>query len=227
MSIKNTRQGFAIALAWPATECKQAGAWYDIPAYYLGLNKQGYYRVGHAAIVLVDSLTQKCCYFDFGRYHAPYGYGRVRCVATDHDLAIHTKAQFDDEAKGIANVREILQELYPNPSTHGSGTIYGAVTKVDFEQAFDFAQTLQDKEFLPYGPFVYKGTNCSRFVNSVLLAGKPSLFQKISLTLPLTVTPTPMWNLYALGTKIDRIGEIEAISLTNHMLEQETNIATT
>ena len=52
--------GFAIALAWPETLCKQAGAWYDYLLYYAGINRKGYYKVGHAAVVLVDDETQSC-----------------------------------------------------------------------------------------------------------------------------------------------------------------------
>jgi hypothetical protein len=31
--------GFAIALAWPATWCKQSGAWYDPLTSFLGFSK--------------------------------------------------------------------------------------------------------------------------------------------------------------------------------------------
>lgn len=198
--------GFAIALAWPETRCKRAGAWYDYPMHYLGISQQGYYRVGHAAVVLVDSTTKKCHYFDFGRYHTPHGYGRVRSAKTDHDLTIETKAIFSTDGKGISNLNEILHELHQNKSTHGTGAIYGTTTKIDFDASIEFANTLQEKDFLPYGPFIPNGTNCSRFVKSMILAGRPALSQKIKLTLPIMISPTPMWNLKAIGGELNMIG---------------------
>ena len=86
--------GIAIALAWPETWCKEAGSWYDRFMKIIGISKNGYYRVGHAAVVLVDTNSGRCHYFDFGRYHCPKGYGRIRDAETDHDLKIITQARF-------------------------------------------------------------------------------------------------------------------------------------
>jgi len=215
--------GFAIALSWPETLCKQAGAWYDFLMRYLGINKQGYYRVGHAAVVLVDDLTQQCRYFDFGRYHAPHGHGRVRSEETDSDLVVKTKAIFSEDTLTIVNMNEILTELYHNVSTHGEGTIYGTATRINFYETFDFIKQLQKRDFIPYGPFIPHGTNCSRFVSSVVQAGKPALSQTIRLKFPLTFTPTPMWNLKALGGKISSVGRSDRITETV-MLKQEPEI---
>ncbi|MDQ3395429.1 MAG: hypothetical protein M3512_15145, partial [Bacteroidota bacterium] len=71
----NRKKGFAILLAWPETFCKQAGGWYDPLLSWLGISKNHYYRVGHAAVVLVNGFNGSLQYFDFGRYHSPYGYG--------------------------------------------------------------------------------------------------------------------------------------------------------
>ena len=154
--------GFAIAIAWPETHCKQAGTWYDIPMYFLGINRNGYYQVGHSAVVLVDDETQTCSYYDFGRYHSPHGYGRVRNVDTDHDLCIETKAEIRENLSGIVNMNQILSELYSNPSTHGSGTIYGAVSRINIDSVLLYVKYLQGTEFISYGPFFSSGTNCSR-----------------------------------------------------------------
>src|SRR5690606_25903582 len=99
--------GIAIALAWPETKCKQAGAWYDGLMNLLGISKENYYKVGHAAVVLIEAKTGNCLYFDFGRYHAPFGQGRVRDLETDHDLEIYTKAKFDN-AGNFLNYEQIL-----------------------------------------------------------------------------------------------------------------------
>lgn len=194
--------GFAIALAWPETLCKRAGAWYDFPLHYLGVSNKGYYKVGHAAVLLVDDETRDCRYFDFGRYHAPHGHGRVRSAETDHDLTINTKAVIPSNSKKIVNLDEILTELYHNPSTHGSGEIYGAAARIQFNKALYCTRMLQVQEFIPYGPFIPSGTNCSRFVSSVVQAGLPALLQRMKLKIPLTISPTPMWNLRAIGGEI-------------------------
>jgi hypothetical protein len=208
--LKNNFNGIAIVLAWPQTFCKQAGAWYDRVMYLLGINAGGYYKVGHAAIVLVDCLSGSCHYYDFGRYHAPHGFGRVRSAKTDHDLNIQTKAMVNGNE--IINLEEILIELSCNPSTHGSGTIYGSQIPIDFARSFRLANDLQDKDFISYGPFIATGTNCSRFVNNILKAGCTNIITKTALRLPWMLTPTPMWNLKALRQEIVSIEENIGIS---------------
>ncbi len=205
--------GFAIALAWPETLCKQAGAWYDAPLSYLGFNRNGYYKVGHSAIVLIDDATGSCHYFDFGRYHAPHGHGRVRSGETDHDLKIKTKAKISERNKEIHNLKEILSELYNNPSTHGTGAIFGAVTRINYAKAMHFTKLLQDKVHIQYGPLLPNGTNCSRFVNSAIKAGKPAFSKRIKLQFPPTISPTPMWNLKAVGGEIVRIDQSCAVKV--------------
>ena len=74
----NHTTGFAIALAWPETYCKQAGSWYEFITAALGINRNNYYKAGHAALVLVDGINKTCHYFDFGRYHSPFQHGRVK-----------------------------------------------------------------------------------------------------------------------------------------------------
>lgn len=192
--------GFAIALAWPETWCKRAGGWYDNALHHLGISKQGYYKVGHAAVVLVHEAFQNFHYFDFGRYHAPHGYGRVRNAETDHDLRIYTKAVLSDDNTRIANLESLLDELVHNPATHGEGTLYVSVTRIAFDPAFAFALRLQDCDFIPYGPFVRGGTNCSRFVSRVIRSGNPSFKEQMILRFPVMLTPTPMWNVRALGS---------------------------
>ena len=201
--------GFAIVLSWPETTCKQAGAWYDRPMKWLGANKNGYYKVGHAAIILIDSATQTPLYYDFGRYHSPKGNGRIRSVITDHELQIGTKAEIDFENNKLLNLDEILQELYQNASTHGTGEIFGAVCKINYRKALNYVTSMSEKGFIPYGPFVRKGSNCSRFVCSVLQSSVLSNRKKLGYLFPLTLTPTPMWNLIATGEKLSSIGEIE------------------
>ncbi len=194
--------GFAIALAWPGTYCKQAGAWYDSLMRLLGMNRNNYYKAGHAAIVLVDDISGKCHYFDFGRYHAPYQFGRVRGENTDPELTIHTKAIICKSV--IINLDNILNELAERKACHGAGDLHASVCRINFNKAFSVATKLQKISPIKYGPFIWGGTNCSRFVRHVLRSGIPAFGIRIKLLLPLTITPSPLSNILALG-KAQRI----------------------
>lgn len=206
------RSGFAIAIAWPETLCKQPGSWYDTPMQWIGLNKNNYYKVGHAAVVLINAYSGKCHYFDFGRYHAPFQHGRVRDVETDHDLEINTKAVITDGE--IINYANILFELHSNPSCHGAGTLHASYCKVNFEKAYEKAKLMQKNSPIPYGPFKMEGTNCSRFVNTVILAGKPAFSHWLLLNYPKTLSPTPIGNVTALS-KYHRIEwQVESLSVS-------------
>jgi hypothetical protein len=198
----STKTGFAIALAWPQTYCKQSGSWYDLPALFLGINKNNYYKVGHAALVLINSRTSKAYYFDFGRYHAPYQHGRVRSAETDHDLEIRTIPKFSANGGEIANYQEILNELQNNPACHGEGALYASYCAVDFEKAFAKANQMQDSSPIPYGPFKYKATNCSRFVSTVILAGNPVFRYRFGLKYLIPFTPSPLSNVNSLDNKL-------------------------
>jgi len=190
--------GFAIALAWPETFCKQAGAWYDNFLNIISVSKNHHYKVGHAAIILVNDQNGKCFYFDFGRYHAPYGFGRVRNEETDHDLGINTKAIISKTGI-IKNLIEILKELFYKQSCHGTGRIHAAYCRINFKKAFKTAKEWQAKSPSKYGPFIWNGTNCSRFVRTIILSGNPSLRNFIRLSLPLSITPTPIGNVRSLN----------------------------
>jgi len=193
--MKRSTTGFAIAIAWPDTWCKQAGSWYEGITRLLGFNKAGYYQAGHAAIVLVNE-EGLCHYFDFGRYHAPFAYGRVRSRVTDPELKIHAEA--DIANNHIINIREILSELVNREACHGAGDLHASYCEIQFDLAYARATYLQNISPIPYGPFVWNGTNCSRFVRSVLLAGRPGIRKSLRLALPYTLTPSPMTNVRAL-----------------------------
>lgn len=194
--------GFAIVLAWPETFCKQAGGWYDGLMDILRISKNNYYKVGHAAVVLVETNTGRCHYFDFGRYHAPFGHGRIRDSETDHDLIIMSKAQLSDWENEILNINDLLTELFSNSACHGSGPLHASYANINFEKAYLFAKDMQNKSPWKYGPFVWNGTNCSRFVRTVVLAGTPPLFNKLRLYTPLTFSPTPIGNVRSFKNKI-------------------------
>ena len=58
------QNGTIIVLAWPEGMVKNADSWYDF-----FLSKNGMYRVGHSAIILINNELESINYFDFGRYH--------------------------------------------------------------------------------------------------------------------------------------------------------------
>jgi hypothetical protein len=209
--------GFVIALAWPQTYCKQAGGWYDGLMRLTGFNRNYFYKAGHAALVLVDGKTGECHYFDFGRYHAPFAHGRVRSADTDHDLEIKTKAIISGSE--IINFRDILTELFANESCHGTGPLYGSYVKTNFRKAYYKAISLQEKSPIIYGPFIKGGTNCSRFVSTVIRAGIPFSIKKLKVAFAVPTTPTPLNNVKNIGPYI-KIDQLPAIHPTDQLTEK-------
>jgi hypothetical protein len=191
------KRNWAYGLAWPETRCKQTGAWYDAIMHLIGLTKENYYKVGHAAILLVNEDGQ-VYYADFGRYHTPIGMGRVRSAHTDHDLTLHTKALFKSDGS-IENIDEILSEIANNTSTHGDGPLVAAEVPVNFDKCMARVTALQQKTFIPYGPFVRPGTNCARFVADVLLSGAPSLWTALTIRLASLPSPLPGFLMKTIG----------------------------
>jgi len=194
--------GFAIAIAWPQTYCKQPGTWYDPITRLLGINYNNYYLAGHAALVLVDTENRKGHYFDFGRYHAPFQHGRVRSAETDHDLEIKTIPELSGDGQKIINYRDILFELQCNPACHGEGELFASYCPVNFQLAFNTANLMQQNSPIPYGPFRYNGSNCSRFVNTAIMAGNPQWKYKFRLKYMVPLTPTPMNNVNSLNNRL-------------------------
>ncbi|MDD4991140.1 MAG: hypothetical protein PHR83_02800 [Paludibacter sp.] len=204
MNKQNTttkHSGFAIAIAWPETYCKQAGYFPDNILNFMGIAKHHYYKVGHAALVLVNAKNGECRYFDFGRYHTPWQHGRARSEKTDPGLKVNTTAQISAEKNEILNFNEILIELQHNPECHGEGAIHASYGKIDYYKALAKAYWFQLESPFHYGPFRYNGSNCSRFVNDSIVAGKPKLWSLLKLRLLVPLTPTPLNNVNAFNHK--------------------------
>lgn len=212
--------GIAIALAWPETLCKQAGAWYDGLMNTFGFSKNNYFKVGHAAVVLIEKESGKCFYFDFGRYHAPFGHARVRDMETDHELEILTDAKFDEKGN-VLNFEQIIKELVLNEACHGSGTLHASYTNINFDKAYQKAKSMQNKSPWKYGPFIWSGTNCSRFVRTVILSGEPPLVEKYKLTFPYSISPLPIGNVKSLkGYKLINTSA-EIYPNSTHVLQKD------
>jgi hypothetical protein len=191
-----------VALAWPHTWCKQAGGWYDPLLRFLGINHSYYYKAGHAALIIVGIEQEKCFYFDFGRYHAPWHHGRVRDEISDTDLSISIKPEFDREKKNLTNLKDILHEMQKNPSYHGDGPVHASQIPGNFDKAYSKAKSMQERVFIPYGPFVMGGTNCSRFVSQVIRKGNIPFRNWLRMFFLVPLTPTPMSNMNSLHQKI-------------------------
>ncbi len=188
-------RGEIIVLAWPETPVRMAGGLYDKPLQWLGINRSGYYQAGHSALVLVHPEDGRCAYYDFGRYVTPLGKGRVRSAQTDVELEMPLKAQYNTSGK-ILNLPEILTFLAGHEPTHGTGVMYASVCSVDAKRAERWILELQAKGSIPYGPFVQKGSNCSRFVADAVLNSSKDRLVKWLVRWPFYWTPSPLGNVF-------------------------------
>ena len=181
---------FIITLAWPEGVITAAGAWYD-PLFATN----GKYRVGHSALALVNSATNKIHYFDMGRYHTPDGFGRIRDTETDPDTGIKQLVKINGDNK-IENIDDILVEISKNKSYHGEGTLYSSVIAgINYKKAFNYAKKWQEKGAIPYGPFIRNGTNCSRFVAEISRKAEPPFLKKLRFKFPFCISPSPKRNV--------------------------------
>ena len=207
------KKDFIITLAWPEGMVTAPDSWYDKIA-----SKNGKYRVGHSALALVDSATSKIHYFDFGRYHTPDGFGRIRDTETDPDARIKQKAKINGEK--INNIEEILVEISNNKSYHGEGALYSSVISgINFSTAFNYAKKWQEKGAIPYGPFVRNGTNCSRFVATISRKAEPSFLKKLRLKFPFTISPSPKRNVSISNTNYYIVREHKCIKINRSTLK--------
>lgn len=187
-------RGTLIPLAWPETTAIKEGKWYDWLMEKLGFIKNGFWHVGHAAMLLVRNDTGEIFYSDFGRYQTPNKKGRVRILHSDPDIKINSKAIFQGDK--VINMEEILSELSQKEATHGEGRIIASQKGIsDFKKAQQKSHYMHHLHAIPYGPFTYGGTNCSRYVSQVASVTRLGLTTRIFHTLPYTLTPTPITNI--------------------------------
>ena len=197
--MKQTK-GTIIPLAWPDTPVIQEGKWYDGIMKTLGFIKNGFYKAGHAAVILVNHDTNEFHYFDFGRYQTPIKHGRVRDSFTDPDLILHTKPIIESDK--IINIIELMLELSSLKATHGEGRLIASTILVpNIDKAFQKAKTIQNKKAILYGPFNLKGTNCSRFVAQTAKACNLGVFKNILIRIPYTVSHTTITNVKIINDK--------------------------
>lgn len=198
--MKNQADAMIIVLAWPDVFVLGVGGFYDPIFKGLGINNDGKYKAGHAALVLVNRKTGSCEFFDFGRYITPDGKGRVRGANTDPEVAIPIKATI--QANRILNLKEILIWLEANKAmTHGKGRMIASVCyEINYNAAKTFIVKEQAKGSWRYSAFHPIATNCSRFVADACSAGGVTSWVKVKNTIRLTLTPSPLGNVYNSGS---------------------------
>ena len=188
-----TYKDFIIPLAWPEAHVRTAGGPYDILFKLINICRNGYYKAGHAAFLLVNSSTGDIDYYDFGRYISPDKNGRARSKETDPEVVFEIKAEIKDNK--IVNFTDIVKAIGSHPQTHGDGTLYAGIqTNINHSKALEFVKNIQDKPYTPYGPFVYGGTNCSRFVAQTIAFSVKSGGRKFLY--PWYLTPAPLGNIF-------------------------------
>ena len=190
----------AIIIAWPQCTAR-ADESLVIFLRKAGLVKNLNFRVGHAAICLIDPSTKEVLYYDFGRYITPRGFGRARNKTTDPQLALATTAVFDEE-RNLVNIEEIAQELDSKSTyTHGIGPLVFSVSKtINFAKAKQYADDMVAKGYFPYHGLNKKASNCARYVTETLKHANEDGTVGTKLKYPLTVRPTPLYNVVAANT---------------------------
>ncbi len=192
--------GIIVPLAWPETKAIKEGKWYDYPMEKLGFIKNGFWHLGHAAMLLIQKSTGAIYYSDFGRYHTPHKHGRVRIEDSDPDIKIPITAIFNQDGT-VANIEEILDYLYIHEANHGEGYVIAALQHIDnFTECHEKSLAMHEQDAIPYGPFAFPGTNCSRYVAQVSLRGNIGWWKKFLLRIPYTVTPTPISNVRVINS---------------------------
>lgn len=184
---------FIIPLAWPEALTRTANGPYDKLLGSFNIYKNGYYKTGHAAFLLIDHQSGDIQYFDFGRYISPFKNGRIRSEETDPELKIEYQAKIENGI--IVNLEEIILKVSINVETHGSGTLYASeLSNINKELALSYIHKKQKSPYIPYGPFHIGGTNCSRFVaqtiNQCIKQGG------LKFLYPIYGTPSPLGNVF-------------------------------
>lgn len=166
-----TFNDIAIPISWPDKTAWGDEKWMAF-LKRIGLVKSLHFKVGHAALLLVEQYTGNIRYYDFGRYLSPRGYGRARSALFDPRLEISTKAQITPQGE-IRNIADILIELdKKEEATHGGGrTVFSICKQISFSKCVAYAEKLVAEGPILYGALAKNNNSCSRFVAQVLTEG--------------------------------------------------------
>ncbi len=163
----------AIPISWPDKTARGDEKWMAFFAK-IGIVKNLNFRVGHAAVLVVERASGTIKYFDFGRYLVPRGYGRARSARFDPRLIIETKALFSKNGS-LMNMQSIFDELHDKEAaTHGGGrTLFSICKEISFESAVTYAEELVSKGPILYGALANNNNSCSRYVAQILTTAMP------------------------------------------------------
>lgn len=190
---------FIITLAWPESLARTAEGPYDSISRSVNIFRDGFYKAGHAAFLLINEATGSVQYFDFGRYITPSKNGRIRSQKTDPELLFSIKAEITNGK--ISNLAKLIEYTGNHKHTHGSGVLYAGVQKnINHQLASEYITEKQSLPYIPYGPFHIGGTNCSRFVAQTIAKSLKKRGSKFLY--PFYGTPSPLGNIYNSSEKI-------------------------
>lgn len=168
---------FILIITWPYALVKGAYSWYD----YI-FSKNGNYNFGHTALILVNSNDGTNHYFDYGRFEGFKNLGRIRNSISDEKLDLKTRAIIKNGI--VLNKAEIFQEINNTPDTKNlflkssKQIMYGAViNNINFEESYRTATNMMNKKY-KYGPFIFNGLTCGRFVYRIVNKSNASLSNK-------------------------------------------------
>lgn len=194
----NTNLDTAIVIAWPQCTARSDEA-FAIFLRKTGILKNLNFRVGHAAVCLINPQTREVLYYDFGRYITPRGYGRARSKYSEPNLKVNILAEFDED-KNLLNVEDIANELESMAKyTHGEGPMVFSVSKtINFAPSKEYADEMVMKGYFPYHGFEKtKASNCARYVTEIMKVGNQESTVGLNLKYPVTFRPTPLFNVVA------------------------------
>lgn len=192
----------AMVIAWPEIPTRGDERWMAF-LKRIGIVKNLHFKVGHAAIVLINTQRRHLHYYDFGRYVTPRGYGRARSAQSDPRLALDTRAVLDDNGQ-ISNLQSILEEMHrKRGATHGAGIMYFSIADgISFARASAFAEELVQNGPIKYGAIAGDCNSCSRYVAQVVLAGfRPGHPLRRPLRYPESFKASPMSNVVNAATQ--------------------------
>lgn len=172
-----TSNDFILIITWPYGLVKGAYSWYD----YMFSNK-GNYKFGHTALILVNSKNGTNHYFDYGRYEGFKKFGKIRNSISNKRLYIKTRAVIKNGV--ILNIDEIFHEINNNQDAKNlfldssKQLMYGAIiNNVNFIESHKTASNMMKKKY-KYGPFIFNGLTCGRFVYRIVNKSNASLSDK-------------------------------------------------
>lgn len=188
-------EGTALVIAWPDTTARGDENWLML-LKNLGLVKNLNFKVGHAAIVLMENKTGELFYYDFGRYITPRGLGRARSRDSDPKLKLDQKAEFNSKGN-ISNLNDIANELeVKKEATHGNGPMFFSVSyNLNFDACKKMADFWVQLGSTPYGAIAKGNNSCSRYVWQVLRAGQKPRQLLESIHIHETLFSSPISNV--------------------------------